>query len=180
MKIPVSKKFKGKLCANCARATATTDDHVFAREFFLREDRHKLPKAPACQECNGSKSRLEHYLTAVLPFGGRHPQAVEALQSGVPPRLAKNRKLQRKLANTMEPAWVREGTGLFQPTSMISFDGAQLEELLKYIARGLAWHHWNLYLGREDDVSVMFLTECPDSSLSEHDLDMESCTESGE
>lgn len=72
MKSPMSKKFKGMQCAYCLDAVATTVDHVFSREFFLVEDRGYLPEAPACKACNDEKSRMEHYLTAVLPFGGRH------------------------------------------------------------------------------------------------------------
>jgi|ERR1700722_1420649 len=75
MKSPMSKKFKGMQCAYCLDAVATTVDHVFSREFFLVEDRGYLPEAPACKACNDEKSRMEHYLTAVLPFGGRHDQA---------------------------------------------------------------------------------------------------------
>jgi hypothetical protein len=147
MKNLMGKKLKGKLCAYCSKASSTTEDHIFAREFFLPEDRDNLPKAPACKECNDEKARLEHYLISVLPFGGRHAQALANLQGGVPRRLAKNRKLRSELANTMEPVWLREGAGLFQPTRMISFDGRRLEELLKYIARGLAWFHWRTYIG---------------------------------
>jgi hypothetical protein len=132
---------------------------VFARAFFQEEDRGNLPKAPACERCNGDKSRAEHYLTAVLPFGGRHAQAVETLNAGVPGRLTKNRKLHKELARTSEPAWLREDTGLYVPTGRFTFDSVQLEELLKYIGRGLAWHHWKAYLRPEDYVSVMFLTD---------------------
>src|SRR3954454_11522216 len=111
MEIPVSKKFKGKPCAYCAKRKAETDDHVFAREFFLVEDRQNRPKVPACSQCNNEKSKLEHYLTAVLPFGGRHEQAVANLQRGVPGRLAKNQKLHRVLQESVEAAWMREGPG---------------------------------------------------------------------
>src|SRR5258708_40196385 len=95
----VSKRFEGKDCACCpkVKAKATTDDHMFAREFFTLADRHNLPKAPACQKCNGDKGKFEHYLTATLPFAGRHAQAVENLQTGVPGRLGKNQKLNREL-----------------------------------------------------------------------------------
>ena len=55
MEVPVSKKFKGKVCAYCVKAKATTDDHVFAREFFTLADRHDLPKALACPKCNNEK-----------------------------------------------------------------------------------------------------------------------------
>jgi hypothetical protein len=155
----MSKQFKGKLCAYCTKETATNGDHVFAREFFLLQDRDNGPKAPACRPCNGEKSLLEHYLTAALPFGGRHAQAVANLQTGVPRRLAKNRKLHIEVVNTSEPAWLRQGAGLFVPTGKFSFDGAKLEELLKYIARGLAWHHWQTYLRPDEYVSVLFLTD---------------------
>jgi hypothetical protein len=155
----MSKKLKGKTCVYCATATATTDDHVFAKEFFLPEDRHYLPKAPACKACNNAKAKFEHYLTAVLPFGGRHPQATANLQSGVPGRLAKNQRLHKALLSSIEPAWLREGTGLYQQTSTVGFDSSELEGLLKFIGRGLAWHHWKLYLRPHDDVSVMLMPD---------------------
>jgi len=59
----------------------------------------------------------------------------------------------------MEPAWLREGRGPYQQTSIVDFDGSKLEGLLKFIGRGLAWHHWKLYLRPDDDVSVMFLQD---------------------
>jgi hypothetical protein len=156
----VSKKFKGKWCVYCVKAPATTEDHVFARGFFLLEDRHNLPKAPACRRCNEEKSRLEHYLTLVLPFGGRHAQAVAALQTDVLRRLAKNNKVRQELINSMEPAWLREGSdGLFRPTGVFTIDGPKLDALLKYVARGLTWHHWKVYLRIEDYVDTLFLPD---------------------
>jgi 5-methylcytosine-specific restriction endonuclease McrA len=70
----MGRGFKGKTCVYCAAAPAATMDHVFAREFFLVDRRANLPKVPACQACNGAKSDLEHYLTAVC---------TENLSSGV-------------------------------------------------------------------------------------------------
>ena len=150
----VRRKFRGKLCAYCSTAKSKTDDHIFAGKFFLEKDRGDLPKVPCCRPCNGKKAELEHYLISVLGFGGRHEQAVENLLTGIPRRLEKNIKLQRKLMASMEPAWLRQGSGLYQPTSVIDFDGSKLEALLKYIGRGLAWHHWGVYLRPEDCVSV--------------------------
>ena len=140
----MSKKFKGKTCAYCAREKATTDDHVFAREFFMLADRHHLPKAPACTMCNNVKGEFEHYLTAVLPFAGRHSQALENLVSGVPGRLAKNQKLNRELVGSMKPGWIKEDNGLYQQTSIIDFDSEKLTGRLRLVGRGLAWHHWAL------------------------------------
>jgi hypothetical protein len=34
-----------------------------------------------------------------------------------------------------------------------------VEDWLKYIPRGLIWHHWQAYLRPEDSVTVMFPTE---------------------
>ena len=70
IKVGMSKKYKGKLCAYCTNKAAEAGDHVFSREFFLVEDRDDLPQAPICDSCNNAKSKLEHYLTAVLPFTG--------------------------------------------------------------------------------------------------------------
>jgi 5-methylcytosine-specific restriction endonuclease McrA len=142
----MGKKFKRMTCVYCLDASATTVDHVFSREFFLVDDRDFLPEVPACKTCNQEKSRMEHYLTAVLPFGGRHPQARTNLEAAVPPRLAKNRRLNRELLASTKPAWIRQDGGIYQPTGTLEFDGKKLEALLKYIGRGLAWHHWKVYL----------------------------------
>ena len=79
--MPRRFKFAGKTCAYCATQTATTADHVFSREFFLVKHRGNLPQAPACHHCNSAKSKLEHYLTAVLPFAGSHADAAENLSN---------------------------------------------------------------------------------------------------
>jgi ribosomal protein L40E len=104
MRVAMKKNFKGKICAYCGSAQAATDDHIFARSLFLEGDRPDLPKAPACRKCNEAKSKLEHYVTAVLPFGGRHPQAGENLLKMVPRRLDKNRRLGQEMARSMRPA----------------------------------------------------------------------------
>ena len=59
----------------------------------------------------------------------------------------------------MEPAWVQEGSGLFLRTSTTPFEGEKLEELLKYIAYGLAWHHWKAYIGPDWYASVIFMPD---------------------
>lgn len=129
----MSKRFKREICAYCAKATAITGDHIFAREFFPASRRDNLPQAPVCAACNNSKSKLEHYLTTVLPFGGRHSDASTNLAEMVPKRLGKNLKLHRQLA---------EGhTG-----SAIPIDGEKLEQLFRFIARGLVWFHWRVYV----------------------------------
>jgi hypothetical protein len=94
--MPSHKKFNDKTCVYCATQPATTEDHVFARGFFVETRRDKLPKVPACQPCNQVKSGLEHYLATVLPFAGRHADAPASLPT---PRglLAARRRPRRAL-----------------------------------------------------------------------------------
>ena len=140
----MSKKYKGKLCVYCGTALSTTADHVIAREFFLEERRSDLPKAPACEKCNREKSVLEHYLTAVLPFGGRHADAIANLERMVPQRLRKNAKLHSELSLGLAAIETPEGRDGYSNT--LPFDSARLEQLFAQIAKGLAWHHWRVLL----------------------------------
>ena len=113
---------------------------MFAREFFLPEDRNNNdpPKAPACEQCNRRKAGFEHYLLSVLPFGARYARARENLLLNATRRLPKNKRLSREIIHAIEPAWVRDGNGLYLPSRTIQFDPAKLEGFLKMVARGLA------------------------------------------
>ena len=108
--------------------------------------RSNLPQAPICESCNNEKSKLEHYLTAVLPFGGRHVDASENLASMVPKRLGKNVRLHRRLEKGQKIVFVPNHEGKLEGTIAIPFDGERLEGLFSMVARGLAWYHWRLYL----------------------------------
>lgn len=155
----MSKRFKEKPCVYCQKNRSTrTGDHVFAREFFMPDKRGNLPKVPACEQCNNEKSRLEHYLTAVLPFGGRHADASAALAGMVPDRLAKNARLHRELAEGSERALVRENEEPALATLAIPFDGQILERLFAFIVRGLVYFHWGVTLGEQHGVRLMVLT----------------------
>jgi hypothetical protein len=81
----MSRLFKGKTCVYCAvPGAADTGDHVLARQFVAVAHRGQIPKVPACSVCNGKKAALESYLMAVLPFGGRHADALNNLTANVP------------------------------------------------------------------------------------------------
>src|SRR5438552_3077487 len=94
----MSKKFKGKPCVYCRDRLSEDGDHVVSRMFFPINRRAHLPKVPACKACNNEKSLLEHYLTAVMPFGARHADAAEVIEM-TPARLAANRALHERIAN---------------------------------------------------------------------------------
>jgi hypothetical protein len=124
-------------------APAATMDHVFAREFFLPDRRANLPKVPACAACNGAKSQLEHYLTAVLPFGGQHADGWAHLSGIVPRRLARNQKLARQLSAGLSSVIVQ---GRETPAITIPIDPEKVGEPFALIAKGLVWHHWQVLL----------------------------------
>jgi hypothetical protein len=148
----MGKKYKAKLCVYCGQRPSNCGDHVVAREFFLVHRRHRLPQAPACNQCNREKSELEHYLTAVLPFGGRHQDAATNLSVMVPKRLQHNAKL---------GAHLEEGyTG-----EKLPLKSGQVENLFVFIAKGLLWHHWQSVLGSEDCAAATVLRPDGDAPL---------------
>lgn len=152
-----SKRFKNIDCVYCMEQKSVAGDHVFAREFFLPADRDNLPQVPTCEECNNKKSTLEHYLTALLPFGGRHAQSSDNLSQLVPGRLKKNEKLLRELQSRQTTAAVVEDGNETEVTALPIREGT-IEELFRYIVRGLAWHHWGTYIFPQSNVEVSALT----------------------
>ena len=117
-----SKKYKGKVCAYCALDLSSTADHVFCREFFPVGFRDGLPKAPACEKCNGRKSALESYLTAILPFGSSHPAALPGQKGKVGRRLAKQQSTKRRISEEAEIVWVQTPKGIRVPTLGLPLD----------------------------------------------------------
>lgn len=146
-----SKKYKNKKCVYCGvDRSSTGPDHIFAREFFLESKRDNLPQVPACDSCNNSKSKLEHYLTSVLPFGGKHDDANKNLKKMVPKRLEKNLKLHRKLKEGQSKKYIAGSSGIITPQMTVPIDSNQLLELFEYIARALVSFHFDIILESND------------------------------
>lgn len=141
-----SKKFRDKLCVYCRDKSSTTADHVFPREFFQISERDLLPKVPSCSECNNKKSQIEHYLTAVLPFGATHPNAEKALSVDTAKRLSKNKKLHRKLQETFTHQLINDSKEGVRNAQVISIDPEKIHDFCAYVGLGLLWHHWKVYL----------------------------------
>lgn len=152
----MSKAFKSGLCAYCCVAESTTADHVIARGFFPEDSRANLPKVGACLECNNKKSKLEHTLTAVMPFGARHGRASEALMA-VERMLARNKSLHRLMALGFHSVFRSVNGSPWKLETTVPLDGGNLELLGEYLVKGLARHHWGLDLGRDTCVRASFL-----------------------
>lgn len=138
----MSKKFQNKPCVYCTTRASRDGDHVVSREFFLPEVRAKInfPKVPACGECNNDKSKMEHYLTAVLPFGGQHANSLKTLETMVPPRLVRNGPLSNSLKTGFKVFPASPGGGA------VPFEGKRLLKYLEIVSMGLAFWHWKIYL----------------------------------
>ena len=152
------KQFLGKTCPYCCvPGSSSTADHIVARQFFLNSQRMNLPKLPACAECNTEKSKLEHYLGTILPFGGMHQDAHETIETFVPGRLKKNQRLHRELALGITERSA-EGSSTIEAMT-VPIDSGKLLALYEYIARGLSAWHWEVLLPpTTHTVSAGFLT----------------------
>jgi hypothetical protein len=155
----MSKKFKNKTCVYCTENLSSIGDHIFAREFFLKKQRANLPKVPSCQKCNNEKSKLEHYLTTLLPFGGRHDDAKKNLKRMVPKRLKKNAKLHRNLSAKMNSVWAQEDSGIYAKQRFFEIEKTAITELFEYIVRGLYWLHCNTILEKDAYIKVLALSK---------------------
>ena len=150
----MSKKYKGKVCVYCSQRESSTADHVFAREFFLKEERENPIKVPACAVCNNAKSKIEHYLASVLPFGGMHSDAKEHLSKQVPPRLEKNKRLKNDLKARTKYILLPDGS----KSLGIPFDGEKFIRLFECISMALSWYHWDTLIRQESFVHAMNVT----------------------
>lgn len=141
----MSKKYSGKTCVYCAKPSSSIDrDHVISRQFFMVSRRGNLPVVPACKSCNNAKSQLEHYLTAVMPFGGRHTDSSVSIDTMLPPRLLKNNKLAQALGIGMDKRFISHNGNPWEPVMSLPLDGEKLIELFEYIIKGLAYWHWKV------------------------------------
>ena len=150
----MSKRFKGKSWTYCVvPGISTAGDHVVAREFFPVSKRANLPQVPACDSYNRAKAELEHYATAVLPFGATNAEASATLATMVPPRLKKNQKLARSMAAGAGITHVSQDAGRSWDQEMgVPLDAERLERLWPYIVRGLAQHEFKVLLPDDECV----------------------------
>jgi hypothetical protein len=141
-----SKKYKGKTCVYCRERESATADHVFSREFFQVDQRDLLPKVPSCEICNNEKSKLEHYLTAVLPFGATHKKAEKALTIDVKKRLDRNKKLHNQLHKSLTNKNLKLSEGRYEKRLTLDVNFKDFNRLISFIGKGLMWHHFNKLL----------------------------------
>lgn len=154
-----SKKFKDKSCVYCFDGVAVTADHIVAKEFFPPEYRDGLPKVPSCKLCNNRKSKLEHYLTAVLPFASDHDTALGSQVEKLTRRLQNNQRLKIRLTSELQSVWIKNDDGRLEDTIALPFEPDKLDALCEYIIKGLIWHEWGVVVPKEYIIKVMTVTQ---------------------
>ena len=163
----MGKTYKGKTCAYCGIPGSSTEgDHVVARGFFPPDKREGLPIVPACAGCNNEKAQLEHYLTAVMPFGGQHADSGRTLEL-VKPKLEKNRRLLSQIAASLQPSLRAVDGGPFQMEGSIQIDGSKLIALYELIVKGLIVHHWGVAVSPAGCVVAAGFLRSPGNQLLE-------------
>jgi hypothetical protein len=93
----------------------------------------------------------------VLPFGGRHADALANLSGMVPPRLKNNKKLHNHLARNASRIWTKTESGLRVRTIAWPIEPGKIIQLFTYIVRGLLFHHWNVRVSDNHFIDVMLL-----------------------
>ncbi|MGY3449171.1 hypothetical protein [Bradyrhizobium sp. USDA 4353] len=148
-----SKRYRNRTCVYCGGASAEPD-HVFAKMFFLANERHGLPQVPSCRDCNGKKSALETYATVAMPLAC-HPSSSrmnEHIECALR-RLDRNERLRRDLSLGSKQVLV-SCDGVTHEAALIPFDRDKIGDLMRYIGIGLVFHHWRQLLGDHPKVEV--------------------------
>lgn len=152
-------KFNGKTCVYCGREKSSElGEHVVSKEFFLVRDRNKLPKVPACGQCNTQKSQHENYVLTVLPIASEHQDAPEYAVLNLFRRLNGNRALARSISLIRSSPWLDATGEKLEFRDAISVDFTHIQRLLEYIVRGLYAHHMGEILPQNYGVMVSAFT----------------------
>lgn len=122
-----------QFCAYCG-AQRTSRDHVPPRSLFVGEN-HSFLTVPACDEHNGRRSDLDERFRDLVSFWvGIDTPHTDALWANTLRGLAQNRK--RYVDIRRRVRWLPKSDQY-----QIPFPAEDFREALKWITRGLYWHH---------------------------------------
>jgi hypothetical protein len=142
---------KDKMCAYCGIRPSTTGeaDHVIAQAWFDEINRTNdvvYIRVPACETCNGKKSKDEQYLVPLVAgcAGPAHPQTtgLYGVQGPLHRSAEKTPNLWKKYGNASTSVWAYDSSsGLVLPTVEIELEQDRWQNLFCMIARGLFYWH---------------------------------------
>lgn len=128
-------------CVYCGEEKELTRDHVIPRSLFTQPV-PPLITVPACDACNGSKSRNDDYLRDLLTmdlYGSQHPTAQKLFEGKV---LRSHRRNSSHIGRDiiskgrMQPLYTRAGIYLGD-YPMCAIDPGRIDTIFTMIVRGL-------------------------------------------
>ena len=121
--------------------------------FFRNNGRICLRCLPAIH----AMARSQYSNTIWRRSCAQHPDALSNLAEMVAPRLAKNKRLHRIIAQNASPVWTQTKSGLRLRSMSVPFEPEKLEGLFRCIVRGLLFHHWGVRLTDQHSLDVMLI-----------------------
>ena len=155
----MGKRYRGKLCAYCAKRVADTDEHIFCRQFFTVVNRADLPKAPACRLL-----QWREVAVGALSYGCfaiRRPACSCDRDFGKHGAIAAGQKCKAEKA-TCGPTLRCVGQDRYRSLGQDHGLAVRQCKAGGFISRmpsgGFCWHHWSLYLPEDSFVPPMCIT----------------------
>lgn len=143
----MGKRIKGRPCALCSNAAATTREHVPPRsvipDAWRRELKSNCVTVPACAKCNNGSSDddsvFKIYVGAHCQFGEHEPAERENLLK----TLLKDNRLFEQFFIKSEEVYIQPpGSKVMQPARQIKIDRGVIKRVSKKICRGLHYHEF--------------------------------------
>lgn len=147
-------------CSYCGQPLATEEDHVIARQFFPPDEtfRGRLPKVPACSDCNRTKQRVEDTVGVYLQFGHASDASQRVLEDRVPRTLRKNFRLARSLKAGLRRGLIQRESGLVVQGLGLRLDDqvlAHIHDWFCFVTRGVYRHESGRHLSNSHSLHLL-------------------------
>jgi hypothetical protein len=138
----MGKPTQRPMCVYCDQREGTTNDHVVPKSVFLPPLPGNMVVVPACEPCNGEKSKDDDYLRDMLLLDWEnetHPMAQGELKKKLIRSIGHNRShLIREGRRTRRPTPFHSIGGVYLCTApAIPLDQARINRIFGRIVRGL-------------------------------------------
>ncbi len=154
------------MCAYCGEIKPSSKDHVIPRCLFPRPLPNPMITVPACDDCNGAKSRHDDFLRDLLVTdyaGSGSPIAQELFQTKTIRSHQQRKSLLGRITEGRElyiP--VRASNGKPDTAVLFSIDFERAIEMYSFLVRGLYFHfhsvrlpnNCNFRIGRPDKADL--------------------------
>lgn len=154
----MGKQRRTGVCAYCGQIRPLTRDHVVPKCLFIRPLPLDMITVPACEECNGDKSRHDDFLRDMLVIdiaSEGNPIARKVFESKSIRAYQKDKSLVARIAlnNPVEMPYF-DDHGSLDVALVSGFDPERSDEMFGFLARGLYYHALKRPLERTSTIST--------------------------